>query len=97
MFSSHGVHLTNAMYHQARIIEINCMDGNYFLCDRVCAQSKKLKKDILVAFDQEKCGLENGIWLSGYRSENILHSIRLSVQCTCESYTQMQCIQAKTM
>ena len=46
---------------QAWIIEINCTDVNYFLCDRVCTQTKKLKEDILVAFDQEKCGLENGV------------------------------------
>ena len=43
------------------IIEINCMDDNYFLCDRVCTQSKMLKEDILVAFEQKKCGLENGV------------------------------------
>ena len=35
---------------QAWIIEIKCTDNNYFLCDRVCSQSKKLKEDILVAF-----------------------------------------------
>ena len=29
------------------------MDDNYFLCDRVCIQSKKFKEDILVAFDRE--------------------------------------------
>ena len=43
------------------------MDGNYFLCDRVCSQNKKLKEDILVAFDRGKCGLENGVLLSKYR------------------------------
>ena len=37
------------------------MDDNYFLCDTVYTQSKKLKEDILVAFDGEKCGLENGV------------------------------------
>ena len=44
-------------------MEINCTDDNYFLCDRVCSQTKnfKFKEDILVAFDQEKCGLENGV------------------------------------
>ena len=36
---------------QAWIIEINCTDYSYFLCDRVWTQSKKLKEDILVAFD----------------------------------------------
>ena len=46
---------------RARIIEINCTDGNHFLSDRVCTQKKKLKQDILVAFDREKCGLENGV------------------------------------
>ena len=45
------------------MIEINCTDDNYFLCDRVYTQSKKLKKDILVTFDREKCGLENDIWV----------------------------------
>ena len=40
------------------MIEISCTDNIKFLCDRVCVQSKKLKEDILVAFDQEKCGLE---------------------------------------
>ena len=39
---------------RARVIEINCKDDNYFICDRVCTQSKKLKGDILVAFDREK-------------------------------------------
>ena len=34
------------------------MDDSYFLCDIVCTQTKKLKVDILVAFDREKCGLE---------------------------------------
>ena len=28
---------------RAWIIEINCTDDNFFLCDRVCSQSKKLK------------------------------------------------------
>ena len=46
---------------QGGIIEINCMDDSYFLCDRVCTQSKKLKEDILVAFYPEKCGMENGV------------------------------------
>ena len=46
---------------QALIIEINCTDDNFFLCDRVCTRSKKLKEDILVAFDREKCELENGV------------------------------------
>ena len=41
---------------RAWIIEINCMDDNYFLCDKVCTQSKKLKEDILVAFDRENVG-----------------------------------------
>ena len=45
--------------YRAWIIEINCTDDNYFLCDRVCTLSKKLKEDILVVFDQEKYGLEN--------------------------------------
>ena len=36
--------------------EINCMDDSYFLCDRVCTQRKKLKEDILVAFDRENVG-----------------------------------------
>ena len=44
----------------ARIIEINCTDDIYFICDRVCTQSKRLK-DILVAFDWAKCGLENAL------------------------------------
>ena len=35
------------------ITEINCTDND--------SQIKKLKEDILVAFDQEKCGLENGV------------------------------------
>ena len=35
---------------------INCKDDIYFLCDRVCTQSKKLKDDILVAFDRENVG-----------------------------------------
>ena len=34
------------------------MGGNYFLCDRVCTQSKKLKEDILVAFDWKKVGVK---------------------------------------
>ena len=34
---------------------------------RVTTQSKKLKDTILVAFDRGKCGLENGVYLSGYR------------------------------
>ena len=42
-------------------MEINCIDDNNFICDRVCTQSKKLKEDILVGFGQEKCGLENGV------------------------------------
>ena len=42
------------------MIEISCTDKINFLCDIVCAQSKKLKEDILVAFDWEKCGLETG-------------------------------------
>ena len=41
---------------RALIIEINCTDDNYFLCDRVCIQSKKLKEDIMVAFDRENVG-----------------------------------------
>ena len=40
---------------------INCTDSNYFLSERVCTQSKKLKEDILVAFDRNKCGLENHV------------------------------------
>ena len=47
--------------YRAWIIEIKCRDSNYFLCDRVCTPSKKLKEDILEAFDQEKRGLENGV------------------------------------
>ena len=39
-------------------MEINCTDDNYFLCDRCCTQSKKLKEDNLIAFDRRKCGLE---------------------------------------
>ena len=35
------------------------MEDKYFLCDRVCTQSKKLKEVILVGFDRGKCGLEN--------------------------------------
>ena len=46
---------------RALIIEINCTGNNYFLCDRVCSQSKKLKEDFLVAVDREKYGLENGV------------------------------------
>ena len=42
---------------RVRNIEINCTDDNCFLSDRVCTQSKKLKEDILVAFDRGKCGL----------------------------------------
>ena len=41
---------------RAGIIEISCTDNKYFLCDRVCTQSKKLKEDILVAFDRESAG-----------------------------------------
>ena len=52
---------------QARIIEISCTDGNYFLCDRVFTQSKNLKEDILLAFDWKKCGLVNGVTFSEYR------------------------------
>ena len=37
------------------------------ICDRVSTQSKKLKDAILAAFDRKKCGLENGVYLSGYR------------------------------
>ena len=47
--------------------EINCTDDSYFLCDRVCTQSNKPKENILVVFDWEKCGLENSVYLSGYR------------------------------
>ena len=32
------------------------MDNNYFLCDRVCTQRKKLKEDILVEFDRKNVG-----------------------------------------
>ena len=32
-----------------------------FFCDRICTQSKRIYEDILVAFDREKCGLENGV------------------------------------
>ena len=46
---------------RAQIIEINCTDGNYFLCNRVCSQRKKLKQDILVAFDRE-----NVVWKMVY-------------------------------
>ena len=46
---------------QAQMIEISCTDNIIFFHDIVCAQSKKLKEDILVAFDREKCGLENGV------------------------------------
>ena len=35
--------------------------------DRVCAQSKKLYDDILALLDRKKCGLENGVYLSGFR------------------------------
>ena len=45
----------------ALIKEINCMDDNCFIRYRVCTRSKKLKEDILVVFDLEKCGLENGV------------------------------------
>ena len=45
-------------------LEISCTDN---ICDRVSSQSKKLKDAILVAFDRGKCGLENGVLLSGYR------------------------------
>ena len=38
------------------IIEINCTDNDYFLSDRVRTQTKKLKEDILVAFDGENVG-----------------------------------------
>ena len=43
------------------MIEISCTDNINFLCDIVCAQSKKLKENILVVFDRGKCGLENGV------------------------------------
>ena len=39
-------------------LEISFTDN---ICDRVSAQSKKLKDAILVAFDRGKCGLENGV------------------------------------
>ena len=52
---------------RAWIIEINCTDDNYFLCDRVWIQGKKLKEHILEEFDRGKCGMENGVQLSGYR------------------------------
>ena len=41
---------------RACIIEISCTDNNYFLCDRVCTQSKKHKEDVLVAFEWENVG-----------------------------------------
>ena len=41
---------------RALIKEINCMDDNCFIRYRVCPQSKKLKEDILVVFDQENVG-----------------------------------------
>ena len=41
------------------------MDDNFFLCDRVCTQSKKLNEDILALLDWEKCGLKIGVELSG--------------------------------
>ena len=37
------------------------MDDNNFPCDRVCTQSRNLEENILVEFDWEKCGLENGV------------------------------------
>ena len=36
--------------------EITCTDDSYFLCERVCTQSKKLKEDILVVFDRKNVG-----------------------------------------
>ena len=61
----HTVYCSNSGWLPIRcayfILEINCTDGNYFLCDRVFTQTKKLKQDILVAFDRGKCGLENGV------------------------------------
>ena len=60
------------------------MDDNYFLCDRVCTQSKKIKEDIQVAFDQENVGWKMvynflGIDEKKYR-EIYFHSIRISEQ-----------------
>ena len=45
-------------------LEISCTDNS---CDRVSTQSKKLEDAMLIAFDRGKCGLENGVSLSGYR------------------------------
>ena len=57
-------HKTFSGENVARIIEINCTDDNYFLCDRVCflfvtefGLKLRCLKRILVAFDWEKSGL----------------------------------------
>ena len=82
---------------RAWIKEISCTNNNYFLCDRVCTQSKKLKENILVAFWSGK--LWAGKWCITFwvkmrkHREIYLHSIRMSVQCI---RTSVQCIQAKT-
>ena len=84
----------NPIFQMERLINsTNCTDDSYFLCDRVCAQNKKLKEDILVAFDRGK--MWAGKWcitfwvLMRKHREIYLHSIRISVQCI---RTSVQCI-----
>ena len=62
-YSHKAYYFEYRLYHKifsdedpAWIIEINCTDNNYFLCDRVCTQSKKLKKYILEGLDWENVG-----------------------------------------
>ena len=57
---------------------------SFFLCDRICTQSKKLKEDIMVAFDLESVGwkkLNHFLRIDEKTLRNLLHLIRISVQC----------------
>ena len=64
----------------------------FFFVTEFALKGKKLKEDILVAFDQEKCGLGNGVLLSGYRWENIEKSILIFNQNVRTVYSNVRAV-----
>ena len=84
---------------RARIIEINCTDNNYFLCDRVCTQCRKLEEAILVVFDWENVGWKMMYYFLGIdeKTQKNLLTVNQNIRKVYSNIqTSVQCIQTKT-
>ena len=67
------------------------MDDSYFLCDRVSSQSKKLKEDILVAFDRENVGRKMVYNFLG-EDEKPWRNLLTFVQNICAVYSNIRAV-----